>query len=48
MEAKAKGLAEVEVHSVPHPLGAGQLPEMVRKKALDGMENLVKLMTGKK
>ena len=48
MEAKAKGLPDVEILSVPHPLGAGQLPEMVKKKAEDAMEPLVKMMTGQK
>ena len=48
MEAKAKGLPDVEVLAVPHPLGAGQLPEQVKKKAEDAMETLVKMMTGQK
>ena len=48
MEAKAKGLPGVEVLAVPHPLGAGQLPEQVKKKAQDAMEALVKMMTGQK
>ena len=48
MEAKAKGLPDVEVLAVPHPLGAGQLPEQVKKKAEDAMETLVKMMIGQK
>ena len=48
MEAKAKGLPGVEVLAVPHPLGAGQLREQVKKKAQDAMEALVKMMTGQK
>ena len=48
MEAKAFGLPEVEVLAVPHPVGAGQLPDQVKKKAEDAMEALVMLMTGQK
>ena len=48
MEAKAKGLPGVEVLAVPHTIGAGQLPEKVKKKAQDAMEALVKMMTGQK
>ena len=47
MEAKAKGLDNVQILRVPHPLGAGQRPEMVKQKALNSMETLEKLMTGK-
>lgn len=46
MEGKAKGLPGVEVLAVPHPLGAGQLPELVKKKAENAMEQLVKMLTG--
>lgn len=46
MEAKAKGLDDVSILKVPHPLGAGVRPEMVKKKALNAMEDLEKLITG--
>jgi hypothetical protein len=44
MEAKAFGLPDVAILAVPHPIGAGQLPEQVTAKAVNAMEALAKLM----
>jgi hypothetical protein len=46
MEAKAFGLPDVAILAVPHPIGAGQLPEQVKTKAANAMGALVKLMAG--
>jgi hypothetical protein len=45
VEAKSFGLPDVVILAVPHPIGAGQTPEMVKTKASNAMEKLVKLMT---
>ena len=46
MEAKSFGLPDVAILAVPHPIGAGQTHEMVKTKATNAIEKLVKMMTG--
>jgi len=48
MEAKAKGIPDVAILTVPHPIGAGQNLEMVKTKAINAMEKLAKMMIGQK
>ncbi|HOG47571.1 MAG TPA: hypothetical protein PLJ35_04355 [Anaerolineae bacterium] len=45
MEAKSFGLPDAALLVVPHPVGAGQTPEMVKIKATNAMAKLVQLMT---
>jgi len=46
VEAKSFGLPDVALLVVPHPIGAGQTPEMVMRKATDAMAKLAGLMIG--
>lgn len=48
MEAKSKGIPDVAILTVPHPIGAGQTPDMVKTKAINAMEKLTKMMIGQK
>jgi hypothetical protein len=45
MEATAFGLPNVQILTVPHPLGAGQTLAMVQAKAEKAVESLVKMIT---
>jgi hypothetical protein len=48
MEATAFGLPDVAMLAVPHPVGAGQTPDMVKMKADNAIGTLVKLMTSQR
>jgi hypothetical protein len=48
MEAKSFGWPDVTILTVPHPIGAGQTPEMVKTKVINVMEKMVKMIVGEK